>query len=389
MNDIISMAEAIINQEANTNTNSQVSDNQLTTDSQSVQTPNTTDSGANEVAWKGIKGCKSFKTPVTITEAIEAIGGDYNVEKRHLIAVDDATFKNIENNQPISGITSHNIVDGHMATAISESGDILGVVSDTYGIVQNKSAFEFMDIITSGELGGNKAVIETAGILGGGKRMYVSAKMPNETLKDEFGIDNYILCTNSHDGSGAVIACFTPIRVICQNTLNQALKEAQNKVAIRHSLNVSQRVDWQRQENINNATMVLKMQEHFTEEFMNDLRFLNSVKIGANFDVEKFACQIFADSAEMKLIEQASYKYDKVDEISQRKKNQITTLINTIDKGVGQTEYRGTKLWLYNGLTTYFSNVKNYRDNEQKFLNLTSGADYRKVQKAHDMLIMA
>ena len=124
---------------------------------------------AKPIAWQGIQGCKNFSSPVTIKEAIDAVGADYQVR------------------------TDRNLT--------------LGVVGSKYGVVQNSKAFEFIDLLASGVEGYDKAVIETAGILGDGERMYVTAKLPSDIFLNDNGYDpinDYILFTNTHDGSGAV-----------------------------------------------------------------------------------------------------------------------------------------------------------------------------------------
>jgi phage/plasmid-like protein (TIGR03299 family) len=67
----------------------------------------------------------------------------------------------------------------------------------------------------------------------GGKRVFLLARLPEKKiLGDEF--ENYICFTNSHDGTGAIQACMTPIRVVCQNTLNLALGKATRKWSTKH-----------------------------------------------------------------------------------------------------------------------------------------------------------
>ena len=90
---------------------------------------------------------------------------------------------------------------------------------------------------------------------------------------------------------------------------------------------------------------------------------------------------------ELKALAKADYKLDKVDEISTTMKNRIIALRNTIESGIGQDSYRGTKLWLLNGLTTFFSNEKKYKTNEDKFESLTDGTDLRKLDNAYRMLV--
>lgn len=350
---------------------------------------------AKDVVWRRVDGCQNFQKPVTISEAVEAVGADYKVTKEHLIRVSDDIVKALLNNDMSSinfTLSKEQLISSHMATVRAETNTTLGVVGSSYGVVQNSKAFEFIDIITSGKLGGDRPIIETAGILGNGKRMYVSAKMPqdmyiNGNSKD--AVSDYILFTNSHDGSGAVTVLFTPVRVICQNTLNYALKTAQNKLIFKHTSRVGERLDWEKKENMERAIAVLKMHEKFKQSFLDSLVNLNTKLADVNKDTIRFAANVYVDAKQLKLIEQNNFNVDTVAEISTRAKNQIAALRNTIESGIGQESYKGTKLWLFNGLTTFFANEQKYKDSEKNFDSLLDGDASKKVQKAYQFLIAA
>lgn len=123
-------------------------------------------------------------------------------------------------------------VDGYKANVRSTDGAVLGVVSDRYKICQNVDAFDFTDNLIGGEVR-----YETAGSLQGGKKIWLLAKLPNTSLLGD-AIEPYLCFTNSHDGSGAIRVCMTPIRVVCNNTLNLALSGAKRTWAARHTGNV-------------------------------------------------------------------------------------------------------------------------------------------------------
>jgi phage/plasmid-like protein (TIGR03299 family) len=347
-------------------------------------------SAAQPVAWQGIQGCKSFSTPVTIKEAVEAVGADYNVEKQSLLRVSDEIATKIRNNEAFDlEVSANNLIESHKATVRMDSNKTLGVVGADYGVVQNSKAFEFIDLMTSGTIGGEqRPIIETAGILRDGARMYVTAKLP-ENIRidgDKDGISDYLLFTNTHDGSGAVECLFTPIRVICQNTLNMALRGAKNKLVFKHTKNVGDRLDWEREENIQRAVAVLEMHKKYKAKFIEDMTNLRSQKISEG-DAMKFVNQIFCTPAELKLIEQNNGNPYGVEEISTRKRNQITDLMNAIENGIGQHEHRGTKLWLLNGLTTFYGNNKKWTTAEDKYNSILDGDVARKVQKGYDFLL--
>ena len=353
------------------------------------------------IAWEGIKGCKSFRTPVTINEAINEVGANYTVKKQSLLRVPDEVISAIAmgqvGNLDLSQyLTMDNIIPTHKATMIEESNKYINVVGDGYGVIQNSKAFEFIDLMTSGTIGGDQApVIETAGILNDGARMYVTAKMPGKFFiggDDSEGIDDYILFTNTHDGSGAVMALFTPIRVICQNTLNAAIRGAVNKVAFKHTKNVGEKLEFTKEENIHFIMSILNRHKIFKEEFVNQLTHLKSQKI-TDADALTFATYVMSGNKGMeniKLLNSNNRDIWGIDEISTRTKNQIVALRDTIESGVGQSQFRGTKLWLYNGLTSYMNNTRNYKSEEDKMDSILLGGDAnKKVQLGYDYLMVA
>jgi phage/plasmid-like protein (TIGR03299 family) len=100
--------------------------------------------------------------------------------------------------------------------------DILGVVGERYRILQNEELFDFGDALLDG--GGRW---ETAGSIKGGRQVFGSLALERETVLDPSGvsdkINTYLLVNTSHDGSIAIQASVTPVRVVCANTLNLAL----------------------------------------------------------------------------------------------------------------------------------------------------------------------
>lgn len=118
-------------------------------------------------------------------------------------------------------------------------GQVLGVVGDRYRIVQNRQAFGWVDELLKAE----EVRYETAGSLRNGRQIWLLARMNRyvEVLGDE--VCPYLLFTNSHDGRGAVRVQITPIRVVCQNTLNLALRGRQRAWAAIHVGDFYQRLE--------------------------------------------------------------------------------------------------------------------------------------------------
>lgn len=130
-----------------------------------------------------------------------------------------------------------NVIPGYKVNQRSTDNKNLGIVTDRYKIVQNKEAFEFTDALL-----GNGVRYETAGSLASGKRVWMLARMENTTLCEE-NIDPFLVFTNSHDGTGAIRVAITPVRVVCQNTLNLALANASRHWSCVHKGDIQSKLD--------------------------------------------------------------------------------------------------------------------------------------------------
>jgi phage/plasmid-like protein (TIGR03299 family) len=123
-------------------------------------------------------------------------------------------------------------IPNYKANVRSTDNACLGIVTDRYKIVQNTEAFAFTDAIV-GETEDGVVKYETAGSLCGGKKIWLLAKMPTRKVLDD-EIDPYMFFSNSHDGSGAIKVGMTPIRIVCNNTLNMALNSAKRQWSTKH-----------------------------------------------------------------------------------------------------------------------------------------------------------
>jgi phage/plasmid-like protein (TIGR03299 family) len=161
------------------------------------------------------------KVPETIStaEAIVASGLNWNVGLKELFT--DSAEK----------VT-------HRATYRQDTGAILGVVGPEYTALQNSDAFSFFDPF----LASKEATIQTAGSLKEGRRVWVLAKLNRDPMKivGEDTVEKYILLSNSHDGTLAVRVGFTPVRVVCQNTMSMAHNDRNSQlIRLSHTKNVA------------------------------------------------------------------------------------------------------------------------------------------------------
>ena len=115
--------------------------------------------------------------------------------------------------------------------------DVLGIVGERYVPVQNEELFAFGDNILDG--GGRW---ETAGSIRGGRVVFGSLALERETVLDPTGVADkvktYLLINTSHDGSIAIQASITPVRVVCANTLNLALGNPRKKNGVKQSFKI-------------------------------------------------------------------------------------------------------------------------------------------------------
>ncbi len=299
--------------------------------------------GARELAWHNLG--VTTKDAMTSREAIELAQLDYEVGINPL--------HTIINNTSIP-IVTHNV------TYNKTSGNIFGVVGSRYEVIQNHEAFDFLDGIVKEKV----AMFETAGALGLGETIFISVKLPNnvrlKSLPDE-EINNYLLFTSSHDGSGTIKVLFTPVRVVCNNTLSAAIEMSTNAWSIKHTKNARNRLS-----NIQNLFEI-------AVEKINEMGLMLDKM--ANFrmtpdNIDAILASVILSKDEF-VIEDGVPKLTK--EISTNKNNLIYTVKKNIYTGVGQSILNPeTAYGVYNGITTYLQNTKKYKTDEQAFTHINS-----------------
>lgn len=181
-------------------------------------------------------------------EVMQRAGLDWTVSSRKLYLSDGS---------PVPGVK---------ANVRSTDNKVLGIVGPDYKIVQNAEAFSFMDQVL-----GEGVTYETAGALKGGRRVWVLAHIPGEYRFVEDKADPYILFSTTHNGSGAIKVCLTPIRVVCMNTLNLAIKTATRSWSIVHKGLMDQKIA--------NAKNTLIASKEYMGALCDEMVNLNEIKL--------------------------------------------------------------------------------------------------------------
>jgi phage/plasmid-like protein (TIGR03299 family) len=307
-----------------------------------------------EKAWHGLGQIVSDYP--TSAEAIKHAGLDYTVEKRRLFTYDN---ENNVANEDIDIVIPEIEVPNFYATMRTDTEQVLGVVGKDYEVIQNVDAFSFFDAI----VGGDGILYETAGALGKGERIFITAKLPNyiKVGSDDL-IERYLFLTTSHDGYGSITAAFTPVRIVCANTLNAALRNHTNSIKIRHTANAKERLE--------QAHKVMGISNKLSEELEGIFNQWAKVRI-TDPEVKKLIQLAMIPNKEVL----QNIHRGQTDELSTCFNNMVDNVYEyALSSPTLQTETtKGTVFGAYNSVTGYFQNVRNYKDDEAKLKSLLFG----------------
>lgn len=280
-------------------------------------------------------------------EALRLAGLDWKVEQRDVFT-DGGT-----------------LISGYKANVRDSDQSVLGVVSDRYQVVQNEDAFAFTD-----ELLGGGVRYETAGALQGGRRTFMLARLPQRFIIAGDEIVPYFVIMNSHDGGCSIKAAMTPVRVVCQNTLNLAFGTAKRTWTAKHTSNIMERID--------DARITLQ----FAEQYMKEM----------GKGVDELAHKKLTDK---KVMEYMSEFFPVTEEMTAAQKKNNLTLLNDMKaryfdapdlQGMGKNGYR-----FINAVSDFATHAepirkrKNYREN--LFLKTVEGNPM--IDRAYQMVCAA
>lgn len=289
----------------------------------------------------------------TSAEAITHAGLDFEVEKRRLFTPSSPI---VTQDEIISGRLN---VPDYCSTVRTDTDTVLGVVGKDYHIVQNRDAFSFFDSIVEGE----GILYETAGALGNGERIFITAKLPNYIrVGKEDLIEKYLFLSTSHDGSGSITAAFTPIRIVCANTLNAAMQSKTNTVRIRHTSNAKDRLE--------QAHKVIGISDRLASNLEAIFNYWTRTRIGDK-EVKKIIQHAMAPDKEvLKKLQEG-----RNEELSSCFNNMVDNAFEyAMSHPTQQTATtKGTVFGVYNAVTGYFQNVRKYKNDQAKLSSILMG----------------
>lgn len=309
-----------------------------------------------EPAWHGLG--KIFKDDISTLQALEEAGLNYTVLKLPNVHL-------LPNGEEV-------ISENSFFTCRTDTNKVLGdKFGKVYEVLQNVEALNVVDeILQSG-----RAKIETAGAIDEGKKAFICLKVDkNIIVGSSDQIKQYVLIANSHDGSLAITATPTNVRVVCNNTLTAALNGATGAVKIRHTSNAGDR--------LREAAKVLNLIQHNTEVNTENYNRMKEIEI-SKADLMNYFGNVFLNADDFKKL-QGGGKFTDV--ISKQKQNQLLEVATFAARGIGQADAlnanNGLNMWYaYNAVTGYMTRKK-YGSFDDRANSMLFGAAAATIQNA-------
>jgi phage/plasmid-like protein (TIGR03299 family) len=290
------------------------------------------------------------------------------------------------------------VPDRFIATRVDNTGTAgLGVVGRTYSPIQNDELWRFSDNML-GELNGH---FETGGSLRGGRLIWGLIKTGEvEYLKGD-PVEKYLLILNSHDGTSALRICMTDIRVVCNNTLQFALRSSINQIWIRHTEGRIVGVE----EEIQRVFGIKKKWDEFMKETMGKLIQLPiSTTKGKNlleklFTPPKLPKRMFRVQGSILVEDEDIEDEEETDRVMENRNKRVERILELYESGIGTDlqGVRGTSYGLLQAIIEYvdhertFKESRRYNKNENRFQSilLPEGNGNKIKNKAFQMLLAA
>lgn len=279
------------------------------------------------------------ETEITASKALEAANLNWKVEKRDLYI----KGKNEVDGIPVIGKKAGD----NMAVVRTSDEKILGVVGSKYQPIQNEEAFSFLD----GLVGEGLAMFHTAGSLFGGKRIFITCKLPDSVQVGPDKVEKYLALATSHDGSQSMHVKWTPIRVVCWNTMSAAFRIYKNRVTctdvvtIKHTKGFKNKISEARR--ILNLTDIYykRVEETFNKLIQTDM---------SEYEMKQFSEVLYEPTMENEDGEKITSSYTE---------NKRIELNNLFHIGIGNDnpDVKNTRWAALNAVTEQIDHCRNYR----------------------------
>jgi phage/plasmid-like protein (TIGR03299 family) len=271
-----------------------------------------------------------------------------------------------------------------MVTVRKDTKVPLGVVGKDYEVVQNRDVFKFFDIALKEAPEGEDApaIIDTVGALGKGERVFMMAALPGEVeVTHDDLVERYLLLTTSHDGSYSIKILFTPIRVVCQNTLHAAMSGAKSVVSIRHTKNV--------EASLEQAHRMLAESHKYWFRAMSAFRYMGTIEMdGAK--VKDFLDKVFPARAKKGEMTTDPETGEEVPVMAVGPKMQKIRdeIVRLYDGGAEGFNLAGHTAWgMWNAVTQWIDHSRKSRTGINQWENSVFGLGASIRQKSFDALI--
>ncbi|MEN6507812.1 MAG: DUF932 domain-containing protein [Smithella sp.] len=244
------------------------------------------------------------------------------------------------------------------ATMRTDTGDILGVVGESYEPVQNIDAFAFFDTIIAED----EATYETAGVLGKGEGIWILAKLPGfMKVHGNDIVNKYLLLTNSHDGGLQIQVRLTPIRVVCNNTLTAAL-QGDGDIAVSYSSDPASYLE--------QAFTILRLSDSLYAQLDVMFNAMASRKITQQ-QLQDYVQALIPDNEEA--------------ENTARTEKIRTIVLHLHDSGHGSSLAKGTAWGAFNSVAEYTDHLMSDEDSTTRLNSIWFGRGEQLKAKAFDL----
>ena len=275
----------------------------------------------------------------SIQEGIKLAGLDWKVSLRPIISNDDDQVK----------------IDSHKIIVREDNKTPLGIVGKSYQPLQNEDAFNWFEPFVDNGL----ATLETAGSLLNGKRVFILAKIKSDDMEIQKNdiVEKYILLSNAHDGGQALRVGYTPIRVVCNNTLTAAIKSKQSQlIRLTHKGDI-----------VNNLNDLRETFDLINQQFITtEEKYKELVKKDINSnDLKKYVRQVFSS----RKLEDLINNYEEKEQIEAERKRLLARVEEIFDL---EPVHNG---WTMYNSVNYYLNHERGKDLEKRYNSMWFGVN--------------